>query len=487
MHAFHEYTNQLSLFEIPSLQGSFYELQLLRILKSKSGVFAKIAETKSLQDSSKFYLLAALDHIKCAMRLIAKIRGGYMTGEAKLFITEHEKECYISAMHYCTRLWQMTGDRKYVNQAYDFSRQSKAALLQHDIICNNTLFSGNIPDSLTDGRNSLKQRVKTLRRLVAEEEAERQPNQDRISVWRDNVFSCVKEIQDIEQQIKTSYPGYENLLQKTYTAPLEQVQACLQDDETMVEYAIGKGLGDVSTSLFTFIISEHDLDMIHTSVDSLFFEDIRTIENAFSSLGNSQPGLEKYHRITASLHQLYLTLIQPVEDRLNNNNLLIVPDGDLAKIPFDALLTSPEESKKRINFAALQYLLYKYEISYAYSASLLCRNRDNEVKPNHIYAFAPSYGADSEDQTRAGLGNLEAIFQEIEGIGKWFSQCQFISGQQASKRSFRSVSSDNAILHLAMHASVNKDNHNYSYLAFSDQHRFSCHINTLNRTPYFFL
>jgi CHAT domain-containing protein len=209
--------------------------------------------------------------------------------------------------------------------------------------------------------------------------------------------------------------------------------------------------------------------MIHTEVDSLFFQHIGTIENAFSSLGNSQPDLARYRRITNSLHQLYLALIHPPENRLDDKNLVIIPDGELAKIPFDALLTSPVVNENRINFAALSYLLYQYRISYAYSASLLCRNRGNDFIPKHIYAFAPSYGSGTEDQTRAGFGNLQAIFQEIEGIGKWFSQCQFISGQQASKRSFRSVSRDNAILHLAMHASVNKDNHNHSYLAFSNQ------------------
>jgi CHAT domain-containing protein len=213
--------------------------------------------------------------------------------------------------------------------------------------------------------------------------------------------------------------------------------------------------------------------MIHTEVDSLFFQHIGTIEDAFSSLGNSQPDLDSYHLITNSLHQLYLALIQPLGTQLDDKNLVIVPDGELAKIPFDALLTSPVVNKNRINFAALPYLLYQYRISYTYSASLLCRNRENEFIPKHIYAFAPSYGSGPEDQTRAGFGNLQAIFQEIEGIGKWFSQCQFISGQQASKRSFRSVSRDNAILHLAMHATVNEDNHNYSYLAFSEHDSIS--------------
>jgi CHAT domain-containing protein len=60
---------------------------------------------------------------------------------------------------------------------------------------------------------------------------------------------------------------------------------------------------------------------------------------------------------------LYTALIKPVEDRLSGTRLIIVPDGVLAKLPFEALIEVKDGTK--------HYLLERYGVKYVQSATVL--------------------------------------------------------------------------------------------------------------------
>ena len=63
-------------------------------------------------------------------------------------------------------------------------------------------------------------------------------------------------------------------------------------------------------------------------------------------------------------------MIKPIENYIKGKSLIIIPDGILATIPFEALLTDIPENDK-IDYRNLPYLIREYPIDYAYSATLL--------------------------------------------------------------------------------------------------------------------
>ena len=80
-----------------------------------------------------------------------------------------------------------------------------------------------------------------------------------------------------------------------------------------------------------------------------------------------------------SAYQLYDKIFRPAAPYLpEDTDVLIIPDGLLHYVPFEALLADiPKEADQ---FHDFPYLLHRFPISYAYSATLQRRcNRDNIV------------------------------------------------------------------------------------------------------------
>ena len=70
------------------------------------------------------------------------------------------------------------------------------------------------------------------------------------------------------------------------------------------------------------------------------------------------------------------------------DKLIIVPDGVLGYLPFDALLKNRTDT----TFKALPYLIKAYEISYSYSVTLLQEMSVKKNQPSKTFlGFAPEF------------------------------------------------------------------------------------------------
>lgn len=160
---------------------------------------------------------------------------------------------------------------------------------------------------------------------------------------------------------------------------------------------------------------------------------------------------------------MYDKLIKPIQKGILGRKLIIVPDEEIAFLPFDAFIINKPESGQ-INYEGLQYLIYDYIISYGYTSSLISKNNKKEDRTNKVYAFSPDYG-----NVPKGLGNgsnsLRETSKEIGSIFKYFDGDAFY-GDKASESNFRLLLKDPAIFHLAMHSQLDSTNSQYSYLVF---------------------
>jgi CHAT domain-containing protein len=165
--------------------------------------------------------------------------------------------------------------------------------------------------------------------------------------------------------------------------------------------------------------------------------------------------------------------------------LIIVPDGELGYVPFESLLM---EEASGTNYTSLAYLLKKYQVSYAYSATLLFDGFKHERNPTHdgVISFAPSYPNKVTDSIQLlALGNFRDQITNLVWNQKEANQItQFVAGKPftgefATERSFKENAGDYNILHLAMHALVDDENPMYSRLVFT-QSEDSVEDNYLN-------
>jgi CHAT domain-containing protein len=189
--------------------------------------------------------------------------------------------------------------------------------------------------------------------------------------------------------------------------------------------------------------------------------------------------------ITAA-KQLYHHLLAPVADKLTQS-LIIVPDGVLGYIPFEALLI--EEVTDKYNYPTFPYLLNKHSISYTYSATLLqeMQQRQHLQKPSkELLAMAPFY-AEGYSQTR-DIISREVVLDTVAASSSIFSTNEFsplpnsgievetissiwtgdyFLGNDATEILFNDMASYYQILHLATHGQADYRYGDYSFLAFS--------------------
>ena len=88
-------------------------------------------------------------------------------------------------------------------------------------------------------------------------------------------------------------------------------------------------------------------------------------------------------------HELYQTLLQPLENEIaGKQHLIIVPERDLCFLPFEILLKTDDKK----NYSELDYLLKDYKISYHYSTTLYQKTRARPAVADGSYlGFAPVF------------------------------------------------------------------------------------------------
>lgn len=155
--------------------------------------------------------------------------------------------------------------------------------------------------------------------------------------------------------------------------------------ETPVDVAAAQAQLDGKTVLLEYFVGKHQsLLFVVTNKDFRMFplqgRAIGEIADKFVAGAKEPANHSAYLSYVVSGHKLYNLLVKPAEGLLKGkNHLVIVADGRLHYVPFAALLDRTVELQGDVNFSKLPYLIKKYSIRYAHSASVL--KALNEARP----------------------------------------------------------------------------------------------------------
>jgi CHAT domain-containing protein len=267
------------------------------------------------------------------------------------------------------------------------------------------------------------------------------PDKTRIAQLEDELKKVETEREHLEIEIRQKHPHYAEL---QYPQPLgvKAIQALLDDQTALLEYALGKDRS------FLFVVTRtrlHSFQLPPTKEISPVVQELRAV------LGRPSQRRSRYRDWSAyvgTARRLYETLIAPAADVLaKKQNLVIVPDGVLYYLPFESLLSDEAKTGGRADYRLLSYLLKRWTVSYAPSASVLAslgkaRRQEESHEPGKAFlAFAdPVYeiGAktsafrpqpsdqktkhkrqrttDNGQRTNAVMETLRSVFEES---GRW--------------------------------------------------------------------
>jgi CHAT domain-containing protein len=204
---------------------------------------------------------------------------------------------------------------------------------------------------------------------------------------------------------------------------LKEVQALCPDKNTVIlEYSVG----DSSSCLWVITQTAHQLFKL-PSRKSLQAQ----IEAFRFALLN--PDQTNNDFFTKGGFSLYQKLLQPAQSYLTKKSkLVIIPDGILNYLPFEVLLTENRGIGSPPSYSELPYLMKKYPVSYAQSASVLKsllseKSGVSQTYPGNrkLVAFGdPVYDSanDSSGTSANKYQRLECSAKEIENIASLFKK-----------------------------------------------------------------
>lgn len=277
-------------------------------------------------------------------------------------------------------------DNEFSRAAFSFSEKSKAVQLFLRLRNKDTLLSAGIPDDLIENEKHLTKETAVLVRKVNDEKNKpvETRNTELIHEWQNNLFELNQQYKTLIRLFEQEFPDYHQVKFQTAITSVENVQEMLQETQTaMLAYNVGKkyihvfGITASKFAPFQILKPENFEELIE---DFLF--DIETKEK------------ENYIQVA---HELYLLLLEPVLNVLSlpaKSRLIIIPDGALALLPFEVLLT--KSSNVYSPFSKLPYLIELFLVTYHSSATLWHYHRKknptwiSDMEPSFI-GFAPVY------------------------------------------------------------------------------------------------
>jgi CHAT domain-containing protein len=314
-------------------------------------------------------------------------------------------------------------------------------------------FAG-VPDSLTAQYRSIQYeiaRTDELFRAMPSTDADYFPTQAHLAGLRAGLAGIKTKLSRFEQYYKFRFG--------TPTASLQDIQQkILRPEELMIQYFVG------DSALFIFTIGKERYD---THVIPLDFQlDLKvkamwqgitayyTSEKQDSALWESSLNAYEQNAI-----ELYNRLVLPLQLNLADSNIIIVPDGILWLIPFDALLTRQPEERGAFN--SYPYLLNLKRTSFAYSATLLREATERTPIPfttKPLFACAPfdqSYPLDNPS-IRRKFGQLPESGLEVREAQRLLGG-SILLGPEATKSAFLSRISQYRILLFSTHGQAGNE------------------------------
>ena len=421
------------------------------------------------ENDQKANLEASLSVFKIAMEFIEIIRTEHHSEESRILLSENEHETYMQAIHVAWKLYEITNESVFIEEAFMFSERSKAASLLSSIRDVEAKSFGGVPGELLVEEQELKKMIAAYREMIYEEEKNINAKRDRVSFWEERIFSLELELRQLISRLEKEYPDYYSLKYKQNLSGITTIMDHISSRDVLVSYVHNDSV------LYIFTITNNSYNFYCKHPQGSPETELEIFLDIISSGNLDRKVQDDYNNFTRSSRYFYNLLIEPLVRDIKDKRLVIVPDGLLAYIPFELLLSSDANSV-RSNYQDLPYLLRDYAVSYSYSATLWQESKRRTSRAaNKILAMAPDYSAEmpspesmsTRQYYRDRLTPLPGARAEAIKVAELMDG-ELLLDEDATEYNFKNLAGDYQILHLAMHTLIDDENPMFSKLVFSE-------------------
>ncbi len=466
-------TEALQLFDQAILASARSPLpgQMVAPLAEKSRFFAKKgrADLGFAQQANGFY--QKLDS------LVHSVRSKYRDEATKLVFSQSVRDIYENAIGNALNLYQKTGDVAHFESALAFCERSKSAILREQLQKKTAQGFADLPDSVLWREQQLQFRVSAcVGSLLAAGAA---PDSQKLELNR-QVETAKSEQETFGETLDKRFPKYFELKYATVKSlTINDLQKKLTDGAVLLEYFLG------DSSVFVFSVSKTNFQFREEKNRAEIVQNIHAVlgniaaENDSSSLKFCAAAHFLYEKLVAAplgfLENAGQKFSQKPSGNFSENlkieRLRIVPDGVLALVPFDALLT---EKSSGLDFGA-PFLIKKYAISLMHSNRVLLEKPPEKQwfgRPKSA-VFAIDYADDPrifEDKSHPVAGFSPAVLpfsgQEMAAVQSQLGGKTY-QNRAATATDFLWELENSEILHVCSHGLSDAKNPLLSGLLFS--------------------
>ncbi len=477
-----EFDEEQDFLKNPSIENTIInKSNLLYSSKLKTGTLEKIYRS---QNQLNLQLEDVLASAILSVELLEDMnRTSRNEASKRYWLSKEAVSIYEKAIAITLELYEKTGKESYYDEAFQLAERIKSVLLTQALQEQKAGIFGGVPDTII-------QKKDRVERIISDLEKKRfdallQKREDLAAQFEKTIFESKYELQVLKKELEQNYPKYYKLKYENKVIDVASLRQQLDENNLFISYFEGE------EKLYTFVLSSKEATYHSIDIEEKFKKDIMNFQAQLSNLSRAiaEPAAA-YNEYSQKAYQYYQMLLMPALKKANpSTRLIIIPDGVLGYIPFEAFLyekvtTITEDDLP--NYNKLPYLLQQYPISYNYSATLWASQMGEELQAplnkNKILAMAPLYGKNAdidsnalakqirspkEKALRATLSELPGAAAEVKILESKYAGL-FLREMEANEKNLKEKAGEYSILHLAMHGLVDEQNPEFSSLALSE-------------------
>ena len=355
--------------ENPDAKLFYEENVLFEALSAK----AEAAEALYGHTSDLNWLRCALACHDLAWQAEVQLRQVFQYHSSKLSLqgAAHTRE--TAAMRVARTLFEKTGQIEYLETGFSIAERSKAALLLEAV-------QDNLVRQHLAGSDPRFSQLAALRqsRSYFEKDLLLSPQSEQAAQWHSEADLLHTQIAALERAIGAAYPNLSRIRTQEQFLSLKTAVESLSKHETLLEYFVGDDFVDV------FVLGKQIAPAWHRfpldgSLVALNQQFTAFFANAHAILNDPAAYLQ-------TAHEFYQKVMP--REAASAEQLLIVSDGFLNFIPFEALLETAPEAHTQLQNAP--YLIRRQAVRYAWSvATMMEQNQWKSAAPHYLLGIAP--------------------------------------------------------------------------------------------------
>ncbi len=451
---------------------------LLQVIELEAGVWEE-------KGGSKMEMKGFLASLEEVIGVIDRWRISFKATGSKQVLAGQAMSIYEKTIEVALELFQQTQDPIYLQTIFACMEKGKSILLLETLKTEEALQFAGIPDSLLQFEKRLQVDMAYFEKKLFEEGLQPDLASEKLAEWEDRYFHLKQSHDSLISVFESHFPAYFSLKYSQKPANISDIQNRLRVEKaTLVSYFQG------DSALYVFSITPHSI-YVHKIPDERFYR--AYLKDFVKSLGDRANIMEEgsspnaIRRFAGVSHSIYQMLLAPVLDHsepqiawnsptftpgFTPQKLIIVPDGFLGYLPFEVLISRKHSFGKEDDFGDLPYLIRDYDISYAYSATLMMEEVGGNGQSTSRYfgGYAPDYQMPTSHDgwkidTSISLSPLRFNQGEVAKVAQLLNGDAFLA-KEATEGRFKSEASKYQLLHLAMHAFTRDDQPMYAGFAF---------------------